>query len=72
MDSNAISASAVRERMISERVSGLGCVAAINAGVAIRSRRMFWIAAVWGGSGGGVNKSGVYICVCALSCVTYR
>jgi hypothetical protein len=51
MNSNAISVSAVTDRIISDRVSGLGCVAAINAGVAIRNRRMFWIAAVDGRSG---------------------
>ena len=46
IDSNVISASAVKDRMISKRVSGLGCLAAINARVAISSRRMFWTAAV--------------------------
>ena len=39
---------AVRDRMRSESVNELGFVAAIKAGMAIRSRRTFWIAAVDG------------------------
>jgi len=46
VNSHARSASAVRARTTSVVVRGLGWVAAINAGVAIRSRRTFWIPAV--------------------------
>ncbi len=74
VNSNARSASAVRVRMRSGRVSGglgLGCVAAISAGVASRNRKRFWIVAV-----DGVRACGVYVymCVCGwvLSCGTYR
>jgi hypothetical protein len=41
VNSHARSASAVRARMMSVVVGGLGWVAAINAGVANKSRRAF-------------------------------
>ena len=54
--------------MRSESVNELGFVAAIKAGMAIRSRRTFWIAAV-DGSG---RATSAYICMYVLSRLTYR